>query len=220
MKIELLIQKQINDIIQKLVYEGICDDQNYAILKYTTESLMDVTFPEASNLAVSLKNIEYDEIYKELSKNKQYHIKMADGNLLQLLYRIEGEKIISHRLTMFPSRNLELYQNEPDLYEQDCIYADILKKNIVTFPLRFDYDYKPIDNHPKCHLSIGQYKNCRIPVFGPIMPKVFVGFIMKNFYNSFYCENSLHDFFKEGEKHELIYTIRNKEKYEMHLNLL
>ena len=66
MKIELLIQKQINDIIQKLVYEGICDDQNYAILKYTTESLIDVAFPEASNLAVSLKNIEYDEIYKEL----------------------------------------------------------------------------------------------------------------------------------------------------------
>lgn len=220
MKTEKLIMNQINEIIQELVRDGICDDQNYAILSDGSDGLIDVTFPKASNLAVSLKNIEYDEIYKELSKNKQYNIKMADGNLLQLLYRIDGEEIVSHRLTMFPSRNLESYQNEPDLYEKDCIYSDILKKNVVTFPLRFDYDYKDIENHPKCHLSLGQYKNCRIPVFGPIMPKVFVGFIMKNFYNSFYCKNSLSDFFKEGESHELIYTIRNNEQFEMHLNLL
>ena len=68
MKIELLIQKQINDIIQKLVYKGICDDQNYAILKYTTESLIDVTFPEASNLAVSLKNMmKYIKNYQRIN---------------------------------------------------------------------------------------------------------------------------------------------------------
>ena len=66
------------------------------------------------------------------------------------------------------------------------IYADIIAKNILPVPVRFDYDpenYKEFD-HPKCHLTLGQFKNCRIPVSSPIMPGIFIAFILRSFYNT------------------------------------
>ncbi|MBR8159485.1 DUF2290 domain-containing protein [Burkholderia cenocepacia] len=78
------------------------------------------------------------------------------------------------------------YQNEPEIYEEDQIYADILAKNVVPFPIRFDFDiseklFKPL-LHPRSHLTLGQYKNCRIPVTAPLSPIVFVQFILSNLY--------------------------------------
>jgi len=115
---------------------------------------------------------------------------MLDGAIVQLLYDFVGDELVGHRLSYFPSPSLEPYQNEPELYEDDEIYADILKKNVVPFPLRFDYsseDAKHIDvQHPKSHLTLGQYQNCRIPVFAPITPIVFIKFLLRNFYNTAY----------------------------------
>ena len=63
-------------------------------------------------------------------------------------------------------------------------------KNIVPFPIRFDFDAddkRHVDlSHPKSHLTLGQYQNCRIPVSAPITPIVFVKFILRNFYNTAY----------------------------------
>lgn len=40
----------------------------------------------------------------------------------------------------------------------------------------------------KClsHLTIGQYKNCRIPVVRPLTPSQFITFILRNFYHTAY----------------------------------
>ncbi|RCJ19216.1 hypothetical protein A6S26_27535 [Nostoc sp. ATCC 43529] len=92
--------------------------------------------------------------------------------------------------TLIPSPSLEVFQNEPELYEDDEIYADIIAKNILPVPIRFDYDpdnYKEID-HPKCHLTLGQFKNCRIPVCSPITPSTFISFILRSFYNTAFRE--------------------------------
>ncbi|MCB1176071.1 MAG: DUF2290 domain-containing protein, partial [Leptospiraceae bacterium] len=81
---------------------------------------------------------------------------------------------------------LEEYQNNSEIYELDEIYADIIDKNITSVPLRFDYD--PFNFlavvHPSSHLTIGQYKNCRIPLKSPITPNIFIDFILRNFYNT------------------------------------
>jgi hypothetical protein len=71
---------------------------------------------------------------------------------------------------------------------EDEIYADIVAKNIVPFPIRFDYDtregiYKELE-HPKSHLCLGQYENCRIPVSSPLTPFHFMQFILRNFYHT------------------------------------
>ena len=49
----------------------------------------------------------------------------------------------------------------------DEIYADVVGREVVPFPLRFDYDARVKKQevyHPACHLTLGQYTNCRIPV--------------------------------------------------------
>jgi len=138
------------------------------------------------DLSVVLRNVEYTEVYQELDNSENYNVKMIDGALLQLLYTYKNSNLSSHRLAFFPSPFLHDFQNEPEIYEEDEIYADIIAKNILPVPVRFDYDpdnYEELD-HPKCHLTLGQFKNCRIPVCSPITPSVFIAFMLHSFYNT------------------------------------
>ena len=88
---------------------------------------------------------------------------MIDGALLQLMYRFQKTELESHRLAFFPSPYLEEFQNNPDVYKDDAMFTEVVFRNIVPFPLRFDYDSRNevfIEvHHPKSHLSLGQYKN-------------------------------------------------------------
>ena len=106
------------------------------------------------------------------------------------MYRFRDDRIEAHRLAFFPSPFLEEFQNNPDIYLEDEIYAEVIMKNIVPFPLRFDFDCRgevvvEVD-HPESHLTLGQYRNCRIPVSAPVTPYHFIGFILRNFYNTAY----------------------------------
>ena len=54
--------------------------------------------------------------------------------------------------------------------------------------MRFDYDarddqYRELA-HPKSHLTLGQYRNCRIPVTAPLTPFRFIDFILRNLYDN------------------------------------
>ncbi len=108
------------------------------------------------------------------------------GALVQMMYTFKGNTLIYHRLAFFPSPYFEDFQNEPESYELDEIYTDIIAKNIIPFPLRFDFhpDMHQEIEHPKSHLTLGQFKNCRIPVAFPLSPYVFISFILRNFYNT------------------------------------
>jgi len=176
------IYQQIQIITQKLILVGLSAQQNEPIIKGKSE----IIYAGMKNLSVALKNVEYIEIYKELDKNRNYNIKMIDGALLQFLYTYDRSELISHRLAFFPSPFLYDFQSDPDLYETDEIYADIIARNILPVPIRFDYDpanYRELE-HPKCHLTLGQFKNCRIPINSPITPNTFISFILRSFYNT------------------------------------
>jgi len=175
------IKNQINNITSNLIAIGLSVEQNFP-------SINDGSIYISGNkdLSIALKNISYKEIYEILEKGKNYNIKMIDGALIQLMYNFEGNELKKYRLAFFPSPNLEEFQNNNEIYETDELYADILDKNIVTTPIRFDYDpnnHKVIE-HPKSHLTIGQYKNCRIPINTAITPNIFMDFILRNFYNT------------------------------------
>ncbi len=118
---------------------------------------------------------------------------MLDGALIQMSYRVKNDLVETHRLAFFPSPYLEGFQNEPDLYIEELVYAEVIWKNIVPFPLRFDFDsregvYEEL-RHPKSHLTLGQYKNCRIPVCAPLTPYHFVSFLLRHFYHTAYQGN-------------------------------
>lgn len=173
------IYNQINDITSKLILAGLSIEQNFPSLKDEN-----IYISGKHDLSIALKNIDYKEIYNVLEKEKNYNIKMIDGALIQLMYSFLGDDLKKYRLAFFPSPSLEEFQNNNEIYETDEIYADVIAKNIVPTPIRFDYDPEnslPL-KHPKSHLTIGQYKNCRIPVFAPITPNMFIDFILRNFY--------------------------------------
>lgn len=180
------IRMQVQTITTDLIACSLSVDQQFpSVREEVGETRVD--FGKA-DLSIALKNVEYKKIYSELSKFRSYNLKLIDGALVQLMYIFQGNILRRHRLAFFPSPYLEEYQNNSEVYEEDEIYADIIKKNIVPFPIRFDYDSREEVTveitHPLSHLTLGQYQNCRVPVSAPLTPYVFIIFILRNFYNT------------------------------------
>lgn len=180
--------KQINELTQALVGLSLSNEQNFPTTNGKPNAAFEISVSTASGMSVALRNVAYRDIYDELEKARCFNIKMLDGALVSLHYRFLGGAICEHSLSYFPSPDLEHFQNEPEIYLEDEIYADVVAKNIVPFPIRFDFssdEGKFVDvHHPYSHLTLGQYKNCRIPVCSPLGPLTFGGFIFRNFYNT------------------------------------
>ena len=184
------IADQINGIIAYLVEKGLSDSQSssYAFRRPIRGKLEEITFGNADHVSAALRDRAYEEIYRYLVQKRAYAVKMLDGALIQMMYTFSGETLERHRLAFFSAPHLEEFQNNPDVYLEDEIYADVLGRNIVPFPIRFDYDRRDEVHegmeHPKSHLTLGQYKNCRIPVTAPVTPFWFFHFILRNFYHT------------------------------------
>lgn len=180
--------KQINELTQALVGLSLSNEQNFPTTQGKPNAAFEISVSTAAGMSVALKNVAYRDIYGELEKARCFNVKMIDGALVSLRYRFLTGAICEHSLSYFPSPDLEHYQNEPEIYLEDEIYADVVAKNIVPFPIRFDFsddETKFVDvHHPYSHLTLGQYKNCRIPVCSPLGPLAFGGFILRNFYNT------------------------------------
>ena len=182
------IREQINELVSYLVEIGIADDQAFAFQRSMKGNRVQITFEGSEHISIALKkNRAYDEIYQDIAQARAYNLKMLDGALIQMMYEFAGPTLQRHRLAFFPALHLEDFQNDPDLYLEDAIYADVVAKNIVSFPVRFDCDAHEEQQefvHPKSHLTLGQYENCRIPVTAPVTPFWFVDFILRNFYHT------------------------------------
>jgi len=197
------IKIQIDNLIKDLIELGFSDDQNAPFEKSGRDGLIEITFQGAQHTSMAMKNASYIELYNHLKGERAYITKMLDGAMIQMMYAFRNGILERHRLAFFPSPYLEEFQNAPELYLEDEIYAEIVAKNIVPFPIRFDFDgresiYKEVI-HPKSHLTLGQYKNCRIPVSSPLTPFHFIEFILRNFYNTVYHKysNKLHKIHKK-----------------------
>ena len=182
------IKEQINKLIGYLVKISLSNIQYYAFQRQGSGNVVEITFDKAGYVPIALKDLPYNEIYKRLVDADAYNVKMLDGALIQMMYAFSAGTLQSHRLAFFPAPHLEEYQNNPDVYQNDEIYADVVAKNIVPFPVRFDYNARDSLHqelvHPKSHLTLGQYENCRIPVTAPMTPLWFIDFILRNFYNT------------------------------------
>ena len=178
---------RINDLIGYLVEKGLADAQHYAYLADIGHGLRQVMFPGAKQVTAALRDLSYSEIYEQLAAARAYNVKMLDGALIQMTYRFGAGKLTYHRLAFFPSPHLEEFQNAPEIYLTDERYADVVARNLVPVPLRFDYDAaagaEHAATHPLSHLTLGQYRNCRIPVSAPVTPFRFIEFILRNFYH-------------------------------------
>lgn len=182
------VKIQIDSIVGHLVRVGLADDQKFPYLQEVGEGDVEVTFDGTRGISVALRNLPYIEIYGDLLKDRIYSVKIPDGALIQLLYRFSKGVLLQHRLAFFPSPNTGEFQDDPNVYLDDEVFLEVVSRRVVPFPIRFDYDAREPEGqllaHPKSHLTLGQYENCRIPVSSPLTPIQFVEFILRNFYRA------------------------------------
>lgn len=213
---------EINKITGSLISHGLTVVENFPVINGNL-----ISWTGQSDLSIALKNISYREKYLEYSKNNNFNFKLLDGALVQMLFEFDsrGRNLISHRLLFFPSPDLERYEQNPNDYEElffgNSEFHDIIEKYIVTSPIRLDYSvdsnkFKEI-HHPYCHLHIGEYETCRIPIKSPITPNVFINFILRNFYNTAITELCGNLTFPTSYFQEV--TITTKEGRNIHLNI-
>jgi hypothetical protein len=180
--------KDISSITAWMIGARLSDEQRYPVLRSTGRNECEISIEGSPVLSSSLKDIPYDEAYAQLVQAQAFNLKLVDGALVQMVYTFKNDIVTSHRLAFFPSPYLAPYDDAADLYEADEIFADIMAHYLVRFPIRFDFsasDSEHIEvSHPKSHVTLGQYKNCRIPVNGPVSPGKFIKFIARNFYFS------------------------------------
>ena len=181
-------KQQIDLLVRFALEKGLADDQRFSVQRGPSQGLSEVTFDGAENISLALRQLPYTDIYHHLTEVRAYNIKLLDGALVQMMYRYFNNALQSHRLAFFPSPHLDEFQNNPDIYLEEVFYADVIARNIVPIPFRFDYNsqdtLEPARPHPKCHFTLGQYGNCRIPVTAPITPLKFADFVFRNFYNT------------------------------------
>lgn len=183
-----VILKEIIELTSKVIDSTITDKEKFPCLRLT-QGYKIIGIEGVEDFSIALKNMKYGELYKAMFEAGFYNFRFVDGGLVQLLYEFSPQdELIKHKLAYFPSPDFESFQNEPEVYIEDNIYAEILDPRVLPVPIRFDYDgredvYKEL-THPKSHLTLGQYKNCRIPVCSPITPTLFIDFIMRSFYNT------------------------------------
>lgn len=137
-----------------------------------------------------------------------------------MLYRFQNKQLITHVLAFSPSPDLESFQNDPEYYQSGEIFANVNTENTVPIPFRFDFDSREqvvVDvYHPQSHLTLGRYKNCRIPVSAPLTPYHFIQFILRNFYDtkSQKFSGKLSSF---GKSFDLTITERERELLYIHI---
>lgn len=180
--------RELETLTEVMVALSLSNEQNFPSTYGAIAGDFEITVNNVSSMTVALKNVSYRDIYIELEKARCFNLKMLDGALLTLRYRFRDGEVSEHSLAYFPSPDLEHFQNEPEIYLLDEIYADIIARNIVPFPIRFDFsadEEKFVEiHHPRSHLTLGQFENCRVPVCSPVSPLTFGGFILRNFYNT------------------------------------
>jgi hypothetical protein len=184
---------EITDLTSKMIGVGLCVQANFprrTIHPSDNGAIDEISISGLEEASVALKNRPYADTYNVLNEKGAFNMRLIDGALLQFRYRFREGEVVKHILSFYPSPDLLEYQNDPELYETDVLYAEVIMKDIVTTPVRFDFDHENFQDyvHPASHFTLGQYKNCRIPVLGALTPHRFLNFILRAFYNTPYHE--------------------------------
>lgn len=193
MKMLNLLHQNIENITTVLIENNLAKAFNFPKIDHDRH---EVIWSKHSSISFLLKNDDYKELYNKTIMEQEYNIVLLDGAIIQMMYRVNGDEIIEHRLLYMPSPHTPNYEDFSDDYTHmyyEEIFGDITNKSSMIFPIRFDYSndkdkFEEI-SHPYSHLTLGNFSNCRIPIISPITPYTFIIFILRNFYNTLYVKN-------------------------------
>lgn len=161
------------------------------------------------------KNISYDktipteDIRINLIENNQYCFQFYDGSIFSYEAIINKNKIIKSNIVFIKCYDSEKVQN--DKTWQDYQFDDGGDEKLGTpIYLRIDTDEREHkEHHSICHLTLSNYKHCRIPLANKISFQEALNFILNNFYN-------IYDTNLPKLSHEKCITM--EESKEIHLN--
>ena len=190
--------KSISHITEKLIEKGFAVSYNFPSNTHNT-----ISWSGEKNLTHVLKGQPYKDVYYQCLNQGDYNFKLLDHALIQIYYQFDGSSIASHRLAYLPHPEFENLQQNPEDFEElhygNNLFSEMSDKIIITTPMRFEYDIdidKHVEfDHPKAHLTLGNYKNCRIPINKPISPNKFMLFILRSFYLDRFNEHFTNDDF-------------------------
>ena len=182
------VLREIHAITAFVVEHGLADDQNAAFERESDNSRVEIRYASAVPAVSYLRDEAYEEMYRAQLEARAYNFRMLDGAIVQMNYGYGRGNLMKSRLAYLPSPDLKAFQQDPDIYLLDALYADVVDRRVVTVPVRFDYDIRPGVSqglqHPSSHMTLGQYSECRIAATAPIGPFFFVDFLLRSFYNA------------------------------------
>ena len=184
-----MIGAEIREVLGRLITAGLSVQQYVPSIKEGVAGCVRIgDLPVAS---AAMRNTPYQTIYESLESNGSFHAKLVDGGLILFQYFVSPTAILGHRLSYFPSYALPTVEEAPYLYENEELFAEIMLHRLVRFPIRFDFSPgQHVDvEHPQCHMTLGQFDSCRIPVTGPVGPYAFTLFLLRNFYRRSYVRH-------------------------------
>lgn len=170
----------------ELIEAGLADEYSFPVLRRGRDHV--TVEPDVSVDASVLKAKSYAELYEAQLRNRAFNARLPDGGLLQLSYRFQDGALSTHRLAFLPSPFLQSYQEEQEIYIRSEPFAEVVGHQLMAVPIRFDFDAREgvasPDNHPVSHVTLGQYRHCRIPVSGGVTPSAFIEFVLRHFYST------------------------------------
>jgi hypothetical protein len=124
------------------------------------------------------------EHYRQIVSNRDYLMRLDDGSVIQVAYRVEDEGVSWHRLCWFPCPFAFTEEEFSEVGEGDLLtlleLLSLSEIQMVT-PVRFDFDVAFADDiHTHSHLTFNK-SYCRIPVFGPLSVAHFFRLIYSSF---------------------------------------
>lgn len=181
------VLKDLKLVVRHFNTLGIADQSFDPVLANTGKNQV-VQSPNPSN-SIVLDKIPYDELYNTLNDEKNYLVKLLDGGLIQFDYTFDqrGRRLEKHRLAYLPAPHLDTYMSLKHDYWEGRSFLEVVGHQVLPVPIRIDYDGREnvavSMSHPAAHLTLGQYKHCRIPISAPMLPIAFASFIGSHFYS-------------------------------------
>ena len=179
------IAAEIRGLTIHLVGSAITRDHCWPTTR-RNRSMSTISFDNDEYVAGAMKLDTYTHVYGHLADRHAYNLMMLDGALVQFMYRFERRSLAGHRLAYLPMPDARQPHDEFG-DSLDGQLEDVTGRRAVPVPLRIDYDasegrHRP-QTHPKCHLTLGEHRNCRIPVSSPMTPCRFMDFLLRSFYD-------------------------------------
>jgi hypothetical protein len=210
------IRTDISEMLTVMAREEIIISSNNAIICPLGKGKEEITWKANCELSYAFGFQSVLGLYFETLRRRDFTFLFSDGSLAQIYYRVEDERLISHRLCFFPApiliepEELELIQE----LDQILIAEDMIERLRHAVPIRFDFNEEKQADHPHTHATFVS-TSCRIPVTAPLSVRRFMGFLGKHLSEPL-RKSSIQIGLRDTDVYDE--TIIEEERYELHFH--